>query len=65
MTGLNELHKGDLIPAGFGDQWIVTKATEKRVTIGFLGNVRRTFTYSWDGTGYKRQGQYLYKDGIR
>ena len=65
LIQLGKLSKGNIIPADRYTQWIVTKATEKRVTISILGNCSRTLTYCWDGKGYTRQGQYLYKDGIR
>lgn len=44
--------------------------SRKRVTIYMpsshdLGSkfAGRTYTYSWDGTGFKRQGQYLHEEG--
>ena len=65
MIQLNELNKGNTIPSSNCNKWIVTKATPKTITIGMMGNVTRTFAFRWDGTGFTRQGQYLYKDGIR
>jgi hypothetical protein len=52
-------------------RWGVTKVTPKRVTIILMSDKDlgykisgRPLTYNWDGEGYKRQGQYLRKNGI-
>lgn len=42
----------------------VTVFSDSGIDVGskFAG---KHYTYTWDGTGYKRQGQYLHTDGIR
>lgn len=51
--------------------WTVFRVTAKRVVIGMVDSARlgsrfagRRLTYTWDGTGFKRQGQYLRADDI-
>jgi hypothetical protein len=51
--------------------WTVFRVTRKRVVIGMVDSARlgsrfagRRYTFSWDGTGFKRQGEYLRADGI-
>ena len=65
MLELNQLRAGNRIRMSICTELIVLKATEKRVTVAFVGESRKKFTYTWDGTGYKRQGQYLYADGVK
>jgi len=52
--------------------WTVFDLSAKRVVIGMQDSARlgsrfagKRYTYTWDGTGFKRQGQYLRADGIR
>jgi len=66
---LGQLRKGQRIyPTG---SWWVHKATPKTVTIFMRTEVDlgprfagRSYTYKWDGVGFKRQGQYLRPDGV-
>ena len=48
-------------------KWKVTQASEKRITIfmpGDLGaKLNKPLSFNWDGTGFKRQGQYLTPSG--
>lgn len=71
---LGALQRGMKIPAKFGDDgYVVTKVSSnmKQVTIwspppknfGGYKTTKRSYTYRWDGTGYKRQGSYLRPDG--
>ncbi len=48
--------------------WVIKEATAKRVVIYSPGSgefgakfAGKKYTFTWDGTGYKRQGQYLYE----
>lgn len=54
--------------AKLGD-WVVKKSTPKAVTIFMPSSSGRfsgkSYMFRWDGTGFKRQGQYLYTDGPR
>jgi hypothetical protein len=51
--------------------WVVVKTSPSRVTVASGSGVDsgskfrgKQYTFVWDGTGYKRQGQYLHTDGI-
>jgi len=51
--------------------WVVVKATPTRVTVASGSGVNpgskfsgKKYVFTWDGTGYKRQGQYLHTDGV-
>lgn len=62
---------GDLYPgSSAGKGWRVKKATPKTITIVSDSDVDpgakfsgRSYTFKWDGTGFKRQGQYLSEEG--
>ena len=64
----NDIKVGMMI----GDSWKVSKKTAKSVRIFMPGSDRlgakfagKGYTFRWDGTGFKRQGQYLYADEIK
>lgn len=66
-----KVKRGMKIPGGMGTSpWVVVKASPKTVTIAKTGGhdtgpkLKGKLTYRWDGKGYKRQGEYLFKDGI-
>lgn len=62
-----EPQKGTLISLAGSTNWVVSRATATKVTIRIddPSSVSKPLTYSWDGTGYERQGGYLHTDGIR
>ena len=50
--------------------WTISQASPKRIVIYSPGSEKygarfagKKYTFTWDGTGYKRQGQYLYVEG--
>lgn len=62
-----DLYQGSSVGSG----WKVKKATSKAVTIISASGVDagskfsgKSYTYRWDGTGFKRQGEYLTEDGM-
>ena len=62
----NILKPGDTFPREFGC-FIVSKRTRKAITIYSPGSTGRfagkKYQYRFDGLGFKRQGQYLRRDG--
>jgi hypothetical protein len=68
--GMGELKVRSLVsmhPSQFSSVWEVVKALPKQITVISQGTgndpgprfAGKRYTYKWDGTGYKRQGQYL------
>jgi hypothetical protein len=53
---------GSRLPFRSNTFYTIEKASLKSAKIRIA---HKAFTFKFDGTGYKRQGQYLHKDGIR
>ena len=62
LLNSNEVRRGLKI----GDYGIITKVTISTVTITVGGGATKAkgYRFTWDGKGYKRQGQYIYKNRI-